>query len=196
MIVSARTIFKICVFFSVYLLVDDLLPGFFGPLRFPFFLVAFFTFPIVAGIILATVIFVVIRFKKEKENSISALKYLLGSGVVVAVSCMMVYLHISLRAAFYLTENSLTEIVESQEFTPESLQSRQIGLWCIDKCKTDDTGGVYLRIGGEMDGISPDWISYGFAYRPDPELTPFGRAGYELTGLAGEWYFFSVSDDY
>ena len=44
-------------------------------------------------------------------------------------------------------------------------------------------------------GIGPDRIRYGFAYRPNPEGTPFGRARYGLSNMVGDWYCFSASND-
>ena len=46
------------------------------------------------------------------------------------------------------------------------------------------------------DGIGPDTMSYGFASRPNREGTPFGRAGYHLSHVLGDWYVFSASNDY
>jgi hypothetical protein len=39
-------------------------------------------------------------------------------------------------------------------------------------------------------------MSSGFVYRPNPEGTPFGRAGYNRSRIVGDWYAFSASDAY
>ncbi len=38
-------------------------------------------------------------------------------------------------------------------------------------------------------------MSYGFVYRPNPEGTPFGNAGYRYSYVVGDWYCFSASND-
>lgn len=40
-----------------------------------------------------------------------------------------------------------------------------------------------------------DTLSFGFAYRPNLDGTPFGNAYYHTSHLFGEWYVFRVSDD-
>ncbi|MFO0950214.1 MAG: hypothetical protein U0835_03495 [Isosphaeraceae bacterium] len=70
------------------------------------------------------------------------------------------------------------------------------GIYRVDVCARDERGGVFFRTGTGPDGVGPDRESYGFAYRPNTQGTPFGRAGYRLRRLAGDWYIFSVSDDY
>jgi hypothetical protein len=47
-----------------------------------------------------------------------------------------------------------------------------------------------------VDGIGPDTMSYGFAFKPNPEGTPFGRSGYSYSHVVGDWYVFSASNDY
>ena len=47
-----------------------------------------------------------------------------------------------------------------------------------------------------VDGISPDRMSYGFAYKPNAEGTPFGASRYRVFRLGDDWYWFRVSDDW
>jgi len=61
----------------------------------------------------------------------------------------------------------------------------------IDEWGTDIRGGTYFRT---MVGAAPDRRSFGFAYRPNVDGSPFGDAGYELQHLTGDWYSFAASD--
>jgi hypothetical protein len=70
-----------------------------------------------------------------------------------------------------------------------------VGLYHVDRYAVDRRGGVYFRTHSGPDGIGPDTMSYGFAYRPNAVGSPFGRAGYRVSRLAGDWYVFRASDD-
>jgi hypothetical protein len=73
---------------------------------------------------------------------------------------------------------------------------RRLGAYYVDISATDPRGGVYFRTHAGPDGIGPDTMSYGFAYRPNREGSPFGRAGYHLSHMVGDWYLFWASNDY
>jgi hypothetical protein len=72
----------------------------------------------------------------------------------------------------------------------------RVGPYRVDRFAADERGGVFFRTATGPDGIGPDRMSYGFAWRPNREGTPFGRARYELVHLFGGWYSFQASDDY
>jgi hypothetical protein len=70
-----------------------------------------------------------------------------------------------------------------------------LSVYWIDHWGTDARGGTYFRtVSGRADG-RPDRRSFGFAYRPNPDGSPFGDARYELAHLTGDWYSFSAADD-
>lgn len=70
-----------------------------------------------------------------------------------------------------------------------------VGCYYVDHYAADGHGGVYFRTASHPDGIGPDTVSYGFAYRPSREKCPFGRTRYHVAPLFGDWYQFEVSDD-
>jgi hypothetical protein len=72
----------------------------------------------------------------------------------------------------------------------------RLGFYSVDRYAADPRGGAYFRTHAGPDGIGPDTMSYGFAHRPNPEGSPFGRAGYHLSHVVGDWYVFSASNDY
>jgi hypothetical protein len=83
----------------------------------------------------------------------------------------------------------------ASEHNSEAL-GRWLGVYFVDRYAADPRGGVYFRTHAGADGIGPDTTSYGFALRPNPEGTPFGRAGYHYTHVVGDWYVFAASDDF
>jgi hypothetical protein len=72
---------------------------------------------------------------------------------------------------------------------------RWLGAYFVDRYAADPRGGIYFRTHSGPDGIGPDTMSYGFAYQPNSEGTPFGEAGYRYSRMAGDWYCFSASND-
>jgi hypothetical protein len=73
---------------------------------------------------------------------------------------------------------------------------KQVGPYHVDRYGADKRGGVYFRTATGPDGIGPDRMSYGFAFRPNGEGTPFGNAHYRRRHLFGDWYVFAASDDW
>jgi hypothetical protein len=73
---------------------------------------------------------------------------------------------------------------------------RFVGVYYVDRYAADPRGGVYFRTHEGADGIGPDTTSYGFAFRPNRQGTPFGRARYTWSRIADDWYVFSASNDY
>ena len=73
---------------------------------------------------------------------------------------------------------------------------RWLGIYRVDEYAADDRGGVYFRTGATADGIGPDTLSYGFAYRPNRQGSPFGGARYGVYRLYGDWYWFRASNDW
>jgi len=66
-----------------------------------------------------------------------------------------------------------------------------LSIYWIDQWGTDARGGTYFRT---LIAAGPDQRSFGFAYRPNAEGSPFGDTGYELQHLTGDWYSFAASD--
>ncbi len=71
-----------------------------------------------------------------------------------------------------------------------------IGPYKVDEFAADPRGGVFFRVYSGRDGIGPDTMSYGFAFEPNPEGTPFGAAHYRTFRLGNSWCWFRASDDW
>ena len=118
--------------------------------------------------------------------------------VIVAMSLIFIRYSIPRRVAFVLSRPAFerrvaTALNSVYEGEPPG---RWLGLYYVDRYVADPRGGVYFRTHAGPDGIGPDTMSYGFAYRPNREGSPFGRAGYHLSHMVGDWYGFSASNDY
>jgi hypothetical protein len=111
----------------------------------------------------------------------------------------LVVLRVPLRMAFAFSQPAFerfmrsTALPDDDKLRAESI-SRWFGIYHVDRWAHDSRGGVFFRTGTGADMI--DTMSYGFAFHPNREGSPFGRAGYFLSPIAGEWHTFSVSDDY
>jgi hypothetical protein len=116
---------------------------------------------------------------------------------IIAVSLILIWFGIPRPVAFLLSRPAFERLVATapaSRYGGEPLGHR-LGVYYVDRYAADPHGGVYFRTHAGPDGIGPDTMRYGFAYRPNREGTPFGKAGYGLSRMAGDWYCFSASND-
>lgn len=71
---------------------------------------------------------------------------------------------------------------------------KRFGIYRVDQVGIDGRGGIYFRVNTGQDG--PDRMSYGFVKNPNRTGSPFGRASYAVSHIAGDWYVFKASDDF
>ncbi|MBI1324755.1 hypothetical protein GC170_16435 [bacterium] len=71
---------------------------------------------------------------------------------------------------------------------------KRFGIYRVDQVGIDGRGGIYFRVNTSQDG--PDRMSYGFVKNPNRTGSPFGRASYAVSHIAGDWYVFKASDDF
>lgn len=110
----------------------------------------------------------------------------------------LLWLHIPQRVAFAFCFTDLKGLVgdaPADEFRGEEL-GRRVGPYRVDRYAADKRGGVFFRTAIGPDGIGPDQMSYGFAFRPNGRGTPFGNAHCRHCHLFGNWYVFAASDDW
>ena len=102
---------------------------------------------------------------------------------------------IPFRIGFALSRSGLERFRESIKTSDQHIASPMwVGIYRVDRYATDLRGGLFIRTCTGADLI--DTISYGFAFRPNREGTPFGRANYNLVPVSEEWQVFSVSNDF
>jgi hypothetical protein len=116
---------------------------------------------------------------------------------VAAVSAIIYFADIPRRVALWAVRDEFEALLAAAprgEYGGERL-ARWVGCFYVDEYGADEEGGVFFRTASHADGIGPDTMSYGFAYRPHRESCPFGRSSYRTMWLFGNWYWFSVSND-
>jgi hypothetical protein len=117
---------------------------------------------------------------------------------LLGLSLVLILNGIPRRVAFVLSRPAFQRCLATapvDAFEGEPLEC-WLGIYFVDRYAADPRGGVYFRTHSGPDGIGPDTMSYGFAYRPHPDGSPFGNAGYGLSHLVGDWYGFSASNDW
>jgi hypothetical protein len=122
----------------------------------------------------------------------------LWSAAIMFVMLALLWLNVPQRVAFALSFSKLQPLANrgpTERFF-EKHGEIQAGPYRIDVYARDERGGVFFRTRTGPDGIGPDTVSYGFAFRPNREGTPFGNAHYQRRHLFREWYAFSASDDW
>ena len=121
----------------------------------------------------------------------------ISSAGVMSVTLGLLWLHIPQRIAFACCYADLQEMAaDAPVVQREWAIGRQVGPYRVDRYGADQRGGVFFRTGTGQDGIGPDEMSYGFAYQPNGQGSPFGNASYRLRHLFGNWYAFAASNDW
>jgi hypothetical protein len=114
------------------------------------------------------------------------------------VTLALLWLNVPQRVVFASCCSEL-ETLANKVLTERSFEQHgdlQAGPYRVDAYAGDERGGVFFRTRAGPDGIGPDTTSYGFAFRPNTEGTPFGNAHYQRRHLFGDWYAFAASDDW
>jgi len=126
-------------------------------------------------------------------------RHRVGRSLATLILCLaLIVAHIPTRVGFLLSRPAFQPHVVKAPVSGgrgEPL-GRLLGVYYVDRYAADPRGGVYFRTHAGADGIGPDTMSYGFAYRPNAAGTPFGRARYKRFRIVGGWYGFSASNDY
>jgi hypothetical protein len=123
---------------------------------------------------------------------------ILISTLVLILSLILIVTGTPRRAAFRFSRPSMEHFVSTAPTSESEGEPicRWLGVYYVDRYGADPRGGVYFRTHAGADGIGPDTMSYGFAYKPNPKGTPFGNARYRLLRMPGDWYVFSASNDF
>ena len=132
------------------------------------------------------------------KEPISRRQGIISAPAIVVLSLALILVGIPRRVAFLLSRPAFQRYVSMApacEYRGVVL-GRLLGFYYIDRYGTDPRGGAYFRTHTGPDGIGPDQMSYGFAFRPNREGTPFGNAHYRCTRMVGDWYVFSASNDW
>lgn len=190
---------------SVAILIISIYPGALNSFFFPVMLVSIVCVPIFAVL---AIIFCGLRILGRRDLQSIKLPwqtFVLWREVaiiagIVLVCYVLLKFYIPRRLAFMISQSAFEQVrVQLPISAKRNIKlNRKLGLYEVDEYAIDSRGGVYFRVfwGGGGDGLSPDTISYGFAYQPNSEGSPFGAAKYQVFYLYGDWYWFRVSDDF
>ncbi len=192
----AYILIAVSALFGVGLIVLSLYPGMASTLFDLAFFTALFWIPVVG--IAGVVVFVqVIRsLIRDWRQTMPLVGLFCLSGVVGMLCLILAISGIPRGIAFRASAGefkSLCSSAQQSEYMGNKLNKR-IGVWTVDRYAADPRGGVFFRTGTAADFV--DTISYGFAYHPNTNGTPFGNAGYWLSEVESGWYYFWVSNDW
>jgi len=115
---------------------------------------------------------------------------------IAVLSVLLVLGAVPRRAAFLLSRPAFQRRVATaqvSDYEGERLKA-MLGVYYVDEYAADRRGGVYFRTHAGLAGFGSDTLSYGFAFRPNAEGSPFGNSHYRISPLVGDWYAFSASD--
>jgi len=158
-------------------------------------LAAVVVFLTLVPIALFTLVFIAIKLiRRQGRLSDLPLREAAAVALFAVATAGLVVFAVPRRVAFALSRSAFEETCKSAPEGWHELNSR-LGLYHVDEYATDSRGGVFFRVNTGPDGFI-DTMSYGFAYQPNREGTPFGAAHYELSHLTGDWYEFQASNDW
>ena len=166
-------------------------PGWLNDLLFIAILLCMFAVPI---LMVGVVVFLVIRFRRGDRHF--PWKYATITLLVLFTTYFALRFYIPRRIAFAACRSSFQSLIDGGDVLDNHSFDRRIGPYHVDKCRTDDRGGVYFRVYSGVYGIGPDIMSYGFCYKPNRDGSPFGAAHYRTFRLGEGWHWFRASDDW
>ena len=171
-------------------------PGVLNDLLFGAILLSFLVVPVVAVV---TLVVIVVLALKGKLRKIAISWRTLGlMFLTLFLTYGLLRYYVPRRIAFALSRSAFEPFIaqaKPSEYQGTALNKR-LGVYRVDQYAADPRGGVYFRVYSGGDGISPDRMSYGFAYQPNPKGTPFGATRYRVFPLGNDWYWFRASDDW
>jgi hypothetical protein len=121
----------------------------------------------------------------------------LWASLVMFATLGLLWFHVPQLAVFWIYESEFRSLADAHPDDGSRRWSieRRIGPYFVDRYGQDRSGGVYFRTFTGPDGIGPDQMEYGFAFRPSGDGAPFGRSRHRVRHLFGDWYTFEGSND-
>jgi amino acid transporter len=182
--------------FCVAVLIISIYPGAIDSLLFAVTLVSIVSVPmfVVVGIMV-----LVVLGRRGKLRSIKIPpRIIVAITGILLISYILLKFYIPRRLGFMVSQSAFEQVRVQLPVsrTGKIALNRKLGFYEVDEYANDSRGGVYFRVFSGGSGLGPDVTSYGFAYRPNREGSPFGAADYQVFYLSGDWYWFRVSDDF
>jgi hypothetical protein len=183
---------------SLALLAAGIYPGILADLTLILFLSAF-VFSIVLipiGILLAIAGLIMVLRQGGMPRLPLPWKHLALAAIIIIATAALLALDLPARLAFAAVRTRFESLALAQQRGENLSLPQRLGPYRIDHCASDPRGGTYFRIYRSRIPLGPDTISFGFAHQPNPIGSPYGRAGYTLSALTGDWHIFRASNDY
>lgn len=178
----------------VLTLVLSIYPGVLQGL-FLFIAIALLWLLIAVGIGIALIAIVLQRGERSAKNTLAKMGLIL---LIVFSSYGLLKFYVPRRIAFLVSRPAFESwLVQNspKNSTARSLNTKLL-IYHVDQYAADPRGGVYFRVYNTRDGLGPDTISYGFAYQPNSQGSPFGAAYYGIYPLGNGWFWFQASTDW
>jgi hypothetical protein len=196
MFIFYRLVLFIVLAVCVAVLITSIYPGALDSLFFAVILVSILGMPIfaVVGLWCWSIL--------ARQGKLRSIKVPIRSIAVIAgillVSYILLKFYIPRRLAFMASQSAFEQIRVQVPVSGSKKMTlnRKLGFYEVDEYAADSRGGVYFRVYSGGSGLGSDVSSYGFAYQPNREGSPFGAANYQVFYLHGDWYWFRVSDDW
>jgi hypothetical protein len=194
--VASNVIIALTALACAVALVISVYPGVLNDLLFIGILLSVLVVPVV-GIAGVTFLVVLARKGKLRGRRIPWTQVAVVFALLFGTYVLLKF-YVPRRIAFAASRDAFEQMVP--QATASEYQgtpfNRRLGVYKVDEYAADPRGGVYFRVYSGGDGIGPDRMSYGFAYKPNQKGTPFGAARYRLFRLGNDWYWFRASDDW
>jgi hypothetical protein len=188
-----KRLFQASIFITASLIAMSAFPGVIDSAVFSF--AAIFTVLPLLGAWLLFICVIAVRDLHQRRPLRTSLG-ILSIIVAIAASAIM-WLQLPRRVAFSISRPSFEAFVHTAEIPDRQSPLRQrFGFYRAEAVARDPRGGIYFRTHHGMDGLSPDQMSYGFAFQPNADGSPFGAAGYSTQRISNDWHIFSTSDDH
>jgi len=175
-------------------------PGVLNELIFIVFLFSVLWVPLV---LIVLVVLAIVLYRRHTRGQLSPLpkREVAATAIVLLSTLILLKFYVPRRAAFRFSRSAFEQMTATAPVMDcagagESHLDRRLGIYHVDQYARDPRGGVYFRVFAGSDGIGPDTMSYGFAYQPNQQGTPFGAAHYCVFRLSGDWYWYRASDDW
>lgn len=137
-------------------------------------------------------------FRRKEPSLKSEFQRLTITLLILIVSYSLLKFYVPRRIGFFFSRPAFVQWLAknpSKTNQPRLIETK-LGIYQVDEYASSSDGGNYFRVYSHGDGLGPDTVSYGFAYQPNSQTSPFGAANYHIYPLGDGWYWFQASNDW
>jgi len=153
-------------------------------------------YPLILALGVTWLVVVIVGTRNSAAVPLSA-RAVLVAPIVVSLTYGALLYYIPRRIAFAACKGGFERCLSSASTQPASVPVHcWLGIYRVTEIAADERGGVYFQTGTTADGLGIDTLTYGFAYKPNGQGSPFGAARYQIHPLSGDWCWFQASNDW